>query len=221
MTLAPSAPTSAPSLSAAMREGSMAEHAAAESSAFLVELLAGRVTEEGYATYLARLRAVYEALERVAAAQAGDPLVDAVRDPALERLARIDADLAVWSPGAAAPASPATARYVARIENAAAWGGLFLAHHYTRYLGDLSGGQAIGRILQRTYGRGEEGVAFYAFPAIAKLKPYKDDYRARLDAAGLDASQVGRVVAEVRVAFGLNQALFSELGTELPRYRRG
>ncbi|WP_300682290.1 heme oxygenase (biliverdin-producing) [Nocardioides sp.] len=212
-----------PALSTAMRVGSQADHEAAEGSTFMEELLGGRINEAGYAAYLQRLRPVYAALESVAAdlAAAGDPIVGAVHDPILERLASIDADLEHWAPGAAHEVdSPAAAAYVARIREAAAWGGLFAAHHYTRYLGDLSGGQAIGRILDRAFELDGAGIAFYDFTAIEKPKLYKDAYRARLDGLGLSEADVERVVAEVRVAFGLNQALFAELSTQIEEFRR-
>ena len=96
----------------------------------------------------------------------------------------------------------------------------FVAHHYTRYLGDLSGGQAIGRILDRTFELDGAGIAFYAFPEIPKPKVYKDGYRARLDALGLTAEEQERVVTEVKTAFRLNQALFAELGENLEAYAR-
>lgn len=224
-TVAASAPVT---LSVAMREGSRAEHEAAESTSFMAELLDGRLVAQAYVDYLHRYRTVYAALEDAVRAHASDPLVAAVHDPALERLATIDADLAHWAPDLdpAVPAdSPATAAYVARIAEAAGlaaagWGGALVAHHYTRYLGDLSGGQAIGRVLDRTFGLDGAGTSFYAFTAIPKPKPYKDGYRARLDATGLDADDVMRVVDEVRVVFGLNQAIFVELGEHLPAYRR-
>jgi len=207
-------------LSTAMREGSMAEHEAAENSSYMSELLGGAVNERGYADYLLRLRMVYAALEECVTARASDPLVAAVHDPALERLAAIDADLDHWAPGEArAVDSQSAAAYVARLR-AADWGGALVAHHYTRYLGDLSGGQAIGRILDRTFELDGRGIAFYAFVEIPKPKPYKDGYRARLDALHLDAPDVDRVVDEVKVAFRLNQALFAELGTRLESYRR-
>jgi heme oxygenase (biliverdin-producing, ferredoxin) len=209
------------SLSAAMRQGSMAEHRAAEDSAFMSELLAGRVDEQGYADYLLRLRMVYEAMEETVRARAGDPVVDAVADRSLERLAAIDADLGHWLPGGPRTVdSSAAAAYRERILEAGSWGGLLAAHHYTRYLGDLSGGQAIGRILDRTFALHGKGIAFYDFPEIAKPKVYKDGYRARLDAVGLDEAQVARVVDEVKVAFRLNQGLFAELGQCLHSYRR-
>lgn len=209
-------------LSAAMREGSQLEHQEAEDSSFMSELTGGRVNAEGYAAYLRRFRTVYEALESTARAHAGDPAVAAVADPALERLAAIDADLDHWAPGTPHETeSPAATAYADRVRSATAeWGGLFLAHHYTRYLGDLSGGQVIGRVLDREFGLQGRGVAFYAFPAIAKPKPYKDGYRARLDALDLSPAEKARVVDEVKVAFRLNQAVFAELAHDLPAYRR-
>lgn len=200
-----------------MREGSRVEHEAAEGSTFVTGLLAGRVDREGYATYLRRLRAVYAAMESVGRAHVTDPWVAAVHDPALERRQAIDADLALWSPaGPLEERTPAVAAYVDRLETSAAWGGLFVAHHYTRYLGDLSGGQAIGRTLRRTFDLdGPDGTRFYAFTGIPRVKPYKDAYRARLDALPADGEQVARVVEEVRVAFRLNRALLGELGRDV------
>lgn len=208
-------------LSAAMREGSMAEHREAEGSLFMSELLEGRINEDGYAAYLLRLRVVYEALESTVRARLDDPVVAAVHDTALQRLDAIDRDLEHWAPGRPTQVdSPAADAYRARLEAAGAWGGLLAAHHYTRYLGDLSGGQAIGRVLDRTFGLDGAGTAFYAFPAIPAPKPYKDAYRARLDALALTSGDVQRVVDEVKVAFGLNQDLFTELGHHIDDFRR-
>lgn len=209
------------SLSAAMREGSRAEHEAAEGSVFMTELLDGRISAAGYTAYLLRLRVVYEAMEAVGRAHRDDPLVAAVHDPALERLGAIDADLEHWAPGGPRTVgSPVAAAYAERLRAAAAWGGLFAAHHYTRYLGDLSGGQAIGRCLDRAFDLGGHGTAFYDFSAVGRPKPYKDRYRARLDALGATEDQTRRVVDEVKVAFGLNQALFDELGRDIAAHRR-
>ena len=214
-------------LSTLMRDGSRAEHTAAEGSSYMASLLDGQVNEQGYADYLVRLRQVYAALETVGRELAAtDPIAAAVHDPALERLAAIDADLDHWLGSTSAAGgvgevdSPAAKAYVERVEASREWGGLYAAHHYTRYLGDLSGGQAIGRTLDRTFGLGGKGIAFYDFAEVPKPKPYKDGYRARLDGLGLDADQKARVVAEVKVAFGLNQALFEELSGHLAAYRR-
>jgi heme oxygenase len=210
-------------LSAAMREGSMAEHQAAEDSSFMADLLGGKVNERGYADYLLRLRVVYATMEAIVAEHRDDPAVAAVADAALERLAAIDADLDHWLADGEERTvdSPAADAYRQRLLDAAAeWPTLMVAHHYTRYLGDLSGGQAIGRILDRTFELDGAGIAFYDFPEIPKPKVYKDGYRARLDALGLDAADQERVVTEVKTAFQLNQALFVELGHNLETYAR-
>ncbi|MGY4709059.1 biliverdin-producing heme oxygenase [Mycolicibacterium sp. CBM1] len=207
----------ATSLSSAMKAGSAEDHDAAEQAPFVADLLGGKINARGYVDYLLRLRMVYAAIEEAVRARSGDPLVSAVYDPVLERLSAIDADLDHWAPGRARGVdSPAAATYCDRVAGLS-WGGELLAHHYTRYLGDLSGGQAIGRILDRNFGLGGAGLAFYEFPV--KAKPYKDEYRARLDGLRLDADEVARVVDEVRVAFRLNQALFAELGENLTAYR--
>jgi heme oxygenase len=204
-----------------MRDGSMAEHRQAEESPFMSELLGGRVNEQGYADLLLRLRAVYSTMEPILRERLDDPAVAAVHDTALERLATIDADLEHWCPdGTRTVESPAADAYCARLAEAGKWGGLLVAHHYTRYLGDLSGGQAIGKILDRTFELDGLGVSFYDFPEIEKPKIYKDGYRARLDALGMSAEDQDRVVAEVKVAFRLNQAMFVELGNNLESYAR-
>lgn len=206
------------SLSTAVSVGSAAEHEAAENSPFFVELLAGRVNRRGYADYLLRLRGVYEALEGTVRARRDDPLVAAVFDPVLERLPALDHDLDYWTDGPRDNLnSPALQRYQDRFGQLS-WGGAIVAHHYTRYLGDLSGGQAMATLLDREYGLAGRGLAFYDFDL--RVKPYKDAYRAALDQLDLGAEDINRVVEEVKVAYRLNQALLDELSTGLAGYRR-
>jgi len=208
-------------LSVAMREGSMAEHKQAEGSSFIERLLGGQVNERGYVQFAGRLQMIYAAMESVGRQLQDNPIVAAVYDPALERLEHLDADIDHWSAGhPPVISSPAADAYVARLEASASWGGLFLAHHYTRYLGDLSGGQAFGAVLRREFGLTDHGAAFYTFTEIPKPKPYKDAYRARMDGLGLDAEQIARVVDEVKVAFTLNQQLFAELSGNLEAWKR-
>jgi heme oxygenase (biliverdin-producing, ferredoxin) len=204
------------SLSAAMREGSQKQHDAAERSPFIRELLHGNLNEDAYVDYLLRLRVVYAALEDAVRIHRDDPLVAVVYDPALERLPAIDADLHRWAGDPPRKLnSPAADAYGGRLENTDS-GGALLAHHYTRYLGDLSGGRVIGRALDRVFNLGGVGLALYDFPM--RPKPYKDAYRARLDALDLQTEQFDEVVSEVQIAFRLNQALFDELAGNLAAY---
>src|SRR2546421_11466914 len=104
-------------LSVAMKEGSAAEHDAAEQSPFMSELLAGRIGAAGYSEYLLRLRVVYAALEEAVRTRRDDLMVAAVYDPALERLTAIDADLEHWlAQGAERQVdSPAARAYAERV----------------------------------------------------------------------------------------------------------
>ncbi len=113
----------------------------------------------------------------------------------------------------------ATRQYVERLREACfAWPGGYVAHQYTRYLGDLSGGQIIGRIASRTYGlTAEAGASFYNFGEIEKLKVFKDGYRTLLDDAPWDADEQRRVIDEVLLAYRLNTQLLAELDNSLTR----
>lgn len=211
---------------ARLREGTRADHEAAEASGFVAALLDGRLGVAAYADLLSQTHLVYEVLEECARSYDGHPEVAPFLDPALERVPSLEADLAhLLGPSWRERREPvaATQRYRDRLrEVSATWPAGLVAHHYLRYLGDLSGGQVMGRLLSRTYELGssspgapagdETGVSFYTFTGIAKPKPYKDAYRAALDAAPWDADEQERVVEEVRVAFRLNADLFADLG---------
>ena len=200
-------------LSAAMRVGSQAEHQEAEDSSFMSELLGGRVNEQGYADYLLRLRTVYDAMEETVRAHLDQPAVAAVHDTALERLDAIDADLDHWCPdGTRTVDSPAAQAYRERLVAAGDWSGLLVAHHYTRYLGDLSGGQAIARLVARHYGATPEQLSFYRFDiAEDGVVRYKRGYREAMNDLALAPEQVDLLIAEVRTSFRMNSAIFEAL----------
>src|SRR5690606_9237880 len=98
--------------------------------------------------------------------------------PELDRMPALERDMANLEGSDEIPVLPATRAYADRIVAAAATPEGLLAHHYIRYLGDLSGGQVIGRRMARTYGfEGETATEFYGFPEIDSPKAYKDAYR--------------------------------------------
>ncbi|RVW03323.1 biliverdin-producing heme oxygenase [Rhodococcus spongiicola] len=199
-----------------------AAHRATEQSRFVGDLLAGRLLEDGYAALLTQTYLVYEALERAGEIHAGDALAAPFIAPELIRLPSLAADLEFlrgpqWREQVIA--TPATARYVARLEEVAFTSPAdFVAHHYLRYLGDLSGGQIIRRMLERAYGYEVDGLRFYIFDQIAKPKVFKDEYRAKLDRAPLTAKEQARFIDEVNLAYGLNGALFADLEADIDRY---
>ncbi len=202
-------------LSTLLRTGTRQEHEAAESSAFVEDLLGGRLTVDAYVDLALQLHAVYTALEDVAEQVRATPEGASVVFDELRRTPALEADLAhlagpAWRDRAVP--LPATAEYVARIRSGGDSVTRYVAHAYTRYLGDLSGGQIIGRMVQRQYGIADEGVQFYAFAQIPKPKPFKDLYRSRVDSLPLDSAARELVVEEAQAAFRHNRALFTALG---------
>lgn len=204
------------SLAARIKDETRAAHEHAESQVYVTNLVEGRLSRADYRELLVQSWFLYQALERAGEQQARDPRAGVFVDEALLRLPALERDLDHLSGGpdwrATITPLAATAAYVDRLQTLAATDPLaFVAHHYTRYLGDLSGGQIMRRKLQEHLGLEREGLEFYDFPLIPKAKLYKDAYRAKLDALDVDAAGAEHVVAEAIVAFELNQALFVDL----------
>merc|ERR1719329_1364242 len=104
--------------------------------------------------------------------------------------------------------SPATKKYVEQIQQIATESPLLLvAHAYTRYLGDLSGGQILKRVAKKAMKlpeQGDIGVAFYTFPGISNAKDFKNMYRERMDALCLPTEVQDAMCEEAIYAFRLN-----------------
>jgi heme oxygenase len=102
--------------------------------------------------------------------------------------------------------SEATVRYCDRMREVCFdWPGGFVAHHYTRYLGDLSGGQFLRRGVEGRLGLDlDTGTGFYVFDAIGDLDVFKAAYRAELDAAPWTPVEQSAITAETVRAYELN-----------------
>jgi len=110
--------------------------------------------------------------------------------------------------------SAATRQYVDRLR-ALTDPHLVLSHAYTRYLGDLSGGQILARAVSKAFDvQGPDGVAFYRFDQVGssptELKAFKRKYRATLDGLRISRAQADKMVQEANLAFLLNISIFQE-----------
>ncbi|MEU1518212.1 biliverdin-producing heme oxygenase [Streptomyces sp. NPDC005811] len=210
------------SFSTVIRTASHEQHTEAETSTFMSDLLGGRLGVQAYARYTEQLWFVYEALETGTERLASDPVAGPFVRPELFRLAALERDLAHlrgahWRAGLSA--LPATRAYADRVRACAEdWPAGYVAHHYTRYLGDLSGGQIIRDRAERAWGfeKKGDGVRFYVFEEIGNPAAFKRDYRELLDAVRADDLEKQRIVAECKRAFALNTAVFRALGEEFP-----
>lgn len=210
------------SFSTVIRTASHEEHVQAETSTFMSDMLGGRLGVEAYARYTEQLWFVYEALEAGAGRLASDPVAGPFIRPELFRLTSLEQDLAhlrgpEWR--SLVSALPATRAYADRVrECAEEWPAGYIAHHYTRYLGDLSGGQIIRDTAEKTWGftRKGDGVRFYVFEEISNPAAFKRSYRELLDEVRADDLEKQRIVTECKRAFALNTAVFRALGEEFP-----
>ncbi|GAA1512056.1 heme oxygenase [Agromyces terreus] len=215
MTIAPPAETASATepldVAALVRAATAEDHRNAETRGFITRLMGGELSLDDYTRYLAQFAWVYEALE-ARGSREGDP---EVFDPTLARLDAIEADLAAL--GAADwrethPPLPATTAYVAHLHEVSDDDVRYLAHHYTRYLGDLSGGQAIAALVGRHYGATPEQLSFYDFD-LGDEGPvrYKRRYREAMNALALQPGQVDVLIDEAKASFRLNGAIFEAL----------
>ena len=202
--------------SQALRERTWTNHGDSEGADFMKDLMTGKGTRADYIALVAQHFFIYEAIEAAAEQFAADPVAAPFITAQLTRLPAIEDDLEfLIGPGwkALITPLPTTFRYAERVRAIAAegWAGGFIAHHYTRYLGDLSGGQVIRTLMQRQFGFETNGVGFYLFDQIAKPKEFKETYRDQLDAVSWDEAERERVIDEVVAAYGFNTSLFVDL----------
>ncbi|GGZ21400.1 heme oxygenase [Streptomyces inusitatus] len=219
--IATDTPTGTP-FSTLIRVASHEQHTEAEGSPFMGHLLGGRLGVDAYARYTEQLWFVYRALEEAAESLKDDPIAGPFIQPELFRTAELERDLAhlmgpQWRE--LATALPATEAYAARVaECARVWPAGYVAHHYTRYLGDLSGGQIIRDRAEKTWGfeRKGDGVRFYVFEQITNPAAFKRGYRELLDGVDTDDLEKQRIVDECKRAFDFNGAVFRALDGEFP-----
>lgn len=202
-----------------LREATRALHHRAERTGVIADILRGEVTRSAYATLLRNLLPVYCALERGLEAHRPMPGVRLIVRPELYRAQAIEQDLAALGAGidrlALLPEGEEYALRIAEITDADPV--RLIGHAYTRYLGDLSGGQVLRKLLARSLGLRSAALTLYDFPRIADLEGYKAGYRAALSRAASEADAAA-IVDEALAAFRITIALSCAIHDAAVRY---
>ncbi len=203
-------------LSTELREGTKKAHTMAENMGFVRCFLRGVVEKNSYRKLVGNFYFAYTAMEEELERHKGHPVVSKIYFPKLHRKASLEEDLAYyygpsWKEQVAI--TPAGQKYVDRIREVSnTQPELLVGHSYTRYMGDLSGGQILKGIAQRAMNLSDgEGTAFYEFPDISDEKAFKAHYRQSMDEAPVDEAMVAQIVEEANDAFGMNMEMFQEL----------
>jgi heme oxygenase len=184
-------------------------HLEAERTGIMRNLLRGQASRNGFVLLLRNLLPAYRALEQGLDRHRGSPVLAALADYRFERAPAIESDLvalcgAHWSHDI--PLLPAAVHYADRIAKVAADDGeKLIAHAYTRYLGDLNGGQILRRLLADSLGLQPSELSFHDFrQRFSDLDALKADYRKDIDRAGALAADRDAIVEEGAIAFSLN-----------------
>jgi heme oxygenase (biliverdin-producing, ferredoxin) len=203
-------------LATKLREGTKKSHSAAENTGFIACFLKGTVEKNSYRKFVANLYFVYSAMEEEMHKHRNHPLLSKMYFPELDRKASLEQDLtyyfgANWR--SEVSPSEATKAYVQRIRDVSEQSPeLMIAHLYTRYIGDLSGGQILKKIAQNAMNLSEDhGLSFYEFKQIPDEKAFKKMYRQTMDELPVDEATGDRIVDEANAAFAMNMKVFQEL----------
>ena len=195
-------------------EGTKQSHSAAENTKFVSSFLRGVVSKKGYRQLVANYYFIYQAMEVEVLRLKDDPVVGPLNMKELYRHRRLaKACEYFYGDDWAKTIYPTEAcqQYVNRIREVAHdQTELLVGHHYTRYLGDLSGGQILRNIAKNSLKLDDGGLDFYEFD-IENKKEFKNNYRATLNTLPVTESQVSAIVSEANYAFRLNMFMFEEL----------
>lgn len=199
-----------------LREGTKKAHTMVENVGFVKCFLKGVVEKRSYRKLVANLYFLYSEIEAQMQLHQRHPILSQVYFPLLNRRSSLEQDLSFYF-GAdwkvLAVASPAAEAYIQRIRDVSnTEPELLIAHAYTRYMGDLSGGQVLKGIAQRAMNLPDgQGVSLYDFIGIEDAKQFKVMYRKRLDELPLSETLANRIVDEAIAAFEMNMNVFKEL----------
>nr|YP_009027555.1 heme oxygenase [Neoporphyra perforata]AGQ17093.1 heme oxygenase [Neoporphyra perforata]AHB35258.1 heme oxygenase [Neoporphyra perforata]AIA19420.1 heme oxygenase [Neoporphyra perforata]AIA20674.1 heme oxygenase [Neoporphyra perforata]AIA21092.1 heme oxygenase [Neoporphyra perforata] len=201
-----------------LREGTTKSHSMAENVSFVKSFLGGVVDKKSYSQLVANLYFVYCAIEDELFCNKDHPVIKPIYFTELNRKISLSEDLSYYYGSDwlnLIKPSPATKIYVERIHSIGSkQPELLVAHAYTRYLGDLSGGQILKKIARGAMNLSDErGTKFYDFDQIQDDTVFKDKYRAALNMIPVSDHQIQNIVSEANISFTLNMKMFEELNS--------
>ena len=192
-------------------------HSMAENTGFVTNFLAGVVNKESYKQLIADFYFIYTALEEQVDKFKDDPYISPIAFDELKRVPALEKDCEFyWGENWKNTISPTDAckNYVTRVRKISPK--FLVGHHYTRYLGDLSGGQILRNIANKSMNLDGKGLAFYDFEGISNAKGFKERYRHALDNLPITWSDGELIINEANYAFKLNMDVFDEIGSSRP-----
>jgi heme oxygenase len=170
----------------------------------MVAFMQGGISAGSFFDYLGQLKRVYEILDSW-----GQDL--SIYDSRLKRTPIINETLQLS--GHVVRRYPATDAYVGHLQNLIDTKDTVavLAHHYTRFMGDLAAGPMIG-FLSNNLGIPDEMLKFYEFSDLGDLIEYRLSYGAAIQQI-VPHSDQDRFIFEILLAFKYSQNILDELSS--------
>lgn len=199
-----------------LRSATRRLHAEVERAGVMARLLRGRLDRAGYVQLLGNLHAIYESLEAGASHNAHLPELAALDLVPLFRCRALEQDLLVlqgpsWrDQRVLVGAAQEFAEHLQILSRTQPL--LLAAHAYVRYLGDLSGGQMLTRVVARSLLlEPGQGVDFYDFGDADTVQERKQAFRAALERLAGNETLAGQLVDEACKSFERHKTLFEQL----------
>ena len=205
-------------LAGQLREGTKKSHTMAENTGFVACFLKGVVEKKSYRKLISDLYFVYQAMEEEIdrLVLQDHPVIKHIGFKSLFRRETLENDLKYyfgenWKKEI--KISKSAEEYVVRIRNVAKNSPeLLVGHHYTRYIGDLSGGQILKKIAKKALNlNGNNGLNFYEFELIDDEKKFKEEYSQTLNKLPINQETADQIIDEANKAFVYNMKMFKEL----------
>ena len=205
-------------LAGQLREGTKKSHTMAENTGFVACFLKGVVEKKSYRKLISDLYFVYQAMEEEIERLVlqDHPVIKPIGFKSLFRKETLENDLKYyfgedWEKEITI--SKSAEEYVQRIRTVAENSPeLLVGHHYTRYIGDLSGGQILKNIAKKALNlNGNNGLNFYEFKQIDDEKKFKEEYSQTLNKLPINQTTADQIIDEANKAFIYNMKMFKEL----------
>tara|TARA_B100000902_G_scaffold236839_1_gene224337 strand:- start:3234 stop:3944 length:711 start_codon:yes stop_codon:yes gene_type:complete len=205
-------------LAGQLREGTKKSHTMAENTGFVACFLKGVVEKKSYRKLISDLYFVYQAMEEEIERLVNEenPVIKPIAFKSLFRQVTLENDLKFyfgdnWKNEI--KISKSAEEYVNRIRLVAKQSPhLLVGHHYTRYIGDLSGGQILKKIAKKALNLdGNNGLNFYEFENIDDEKKFKEEYSETLNKLPINQNIADQIIDEANQAFIYNMKMFKEL----------
>lgn len=196
-----------------MKQETWAEHEASKDSDFAISIMSGKLGTQGFIEWQRALYPIYVKLEGILKKNRKDPVLHIFDHRKLDRAERIYSDLQKLGEDPILNPSPlkTVVPYIAAIQKASEQPQRLMAYHYTRYMGDMNGGQVIARAMENVCGIDKNALSCYDFSEIGDAYHYRKQYKTLLELSPWTEEEREAFIDEAKIAYARNADMFDEL----------